>query len=194
MSQAIKRAIVMTAEYYGRQLSETVLEMYAEDLADLPADRVCVGYQQYRRNPTNKTFPLPAQIRELVAPEQFVAVETQAREIAARIMGAIPKFGWANPKEAQVFIGPEGWACVSRAGGWRYLCENTNARQAPMMQAQFRDQLEGSLRYGTHAVEKSIGALPSSEARGLESAGDILTRVLNAPKPPAPGGGEGQGA
>jgi hypothetical protein len=183
LSHKIKTAIIMTAEYYGRQLSETVLGMYAEDLADLPPDEVCAGYTQYRRNPANKTFPLPAQIRELVAPEQFVAVETQAREIAARIMGAIPKFGWANPKEAQVFIGPEGWACVARAGGWRYLCENTNARQVPMMQAQFRDQLEGSLRYGGAAVQAAIGAVSSAEARGLEPAGDVIARLLEASKP-----------
>lgn len=173
----------MTAEYYSRQLSETVLAMYAADLEDLEPDKVCAGYQQYRRNPQNRTFPLPAQIRELVNPEEFVAVETQAREIAARIMGAIPKFGWANPKEAQSYIGPHGWALVDRAGGWRYLCENTQARQVPMMIAQFRDQLEGTLRYSLPVVERTIAALPSAEARGLESVGEISQRLLLARTP-----------
>ncbi len=179
MSTRIKKAIIMAAEYYGRQLSETVLAMYAEDLADLDPAKVCDGYVQYRRNPANKTFPLPATIRELVNPDEFVAVETQAREIAARIIGGIPKFGWANPKEAQAYIGHEGWALVARYGGWRHLCETTTAKQAPMIQAQMRDQLEGTLRYGLQAIEQSIGAVSSAEARGnLESIGAVMDRLV----------------
>lgn len=181
LRKSLAKTIHATAIYYNRNLEPEVLTMMCDDLEDLDASSCIDAYSRWRKNPANKTFPLPAQIRELVAPEQFVAVETQAREIAARIMGSIPKFGYANPKEAQAFIGPEGWECVCRAGGWRHLCESVTTKQAPIMQAQFRDQLEGSLRYGTPAIEQSIGAVSSSEARGLESIGSLMDRMKLLP-------------
>lgn len=184
MSQSIKAAIIMTAEYYGRQISETVLAMYASDLEDLPADKVCDAYVRYRRNPANKTFPLPAQIRELVNPEEFVSVETQAREVAARIVGAISRYGWANAKEAQAFIGPEGWDLVKRSGGWSYLCENTGVSIQPTtLQAQLRDQLEGTFRYGLKAVERSLEIAPRESNPQLESASEILKRISTGDEP-----------
>lgn len=178
MSQELKKVILLTAVYYGRELKPEVLSMMADDLSDLdPA--VCIqAYGNWRRNPANKTFPLPAQIRELVNPEEFVSVETRAREIAARIVGAIPKFGWCNSKEAQVFIGPEGWALVQRSGGWSYLCERVGVSISPStLQAQLRDQLEGVLQYGAPTVAQSIGVGTKAEVKELELAGDILTRL-----------------
>lgn len=160
MSQAIKKAIVGTAEFYGRQISENVLGMYYEDLCDLPEDKVLDAYRRYRRNPANKQNPLPAQIRELVNPDEFVAPETKAREVAARVVSAIPKFGWNNGLEAQVFIGPEGWDVVQRQGGWAYLCEHVGLAISPTtLQAQIRDQLIGEFKHGKAVIEQSIGAV-----------------------------------
>jgi hypothetical protein len=181
----LRQVIAMTYTYYsrGQVASDDLVEMYAGDLSDLDPAACVDAYNRYRRNPANKIFPLPAQIRELVNPEEFVAPETMAREIAARIVGAIPKFGWANAREAQAYIGPDGWALVNRAGGWRHLCETTQTKQAPILQAQFRDQLEGSLRYGQGAVEESVGALDVPRARekaDLTRIGDVM-RLLPIP-------------
>lgn len=156
MSIAVKTAILNTAEFYGRQLSENVLGMYAEDLADLDPAAVCAGYAQYRRNPANRTFPLPAQIRELVCPEEFVAPEVKAREVAARIVGAISQYGWNNAREAQVYIGPVGWGAVLRQGGWSHLCEQTSKFNELTLQAQLRDQLMGVFKHGSGAIEHAI--------------------------------------
>lgn len=188
MSQAIKRAIVMTAEYYGRQISEPVLEMYCEDLADLDPQLVCAGYQQYRRNPANRIFPLPAQIRELVNPEEFVSAEVKARETAARICGAVTTFGWNNALSAERYIGPEGWDAVGRSGGWSYICENLGTRiSVTTFQAQIRDQLEGSFKYGSAAIENAIGAGSSERRKGeLTGMADILS-LLARPDDEEPG-------
>jgi hypothetical protein len=178
LKQKLKEVIALTCTYYGKQITEDLLQMYYEDLADLDPSLCINAYGQWRRNPENKFCPLPAQIRELVNPNEFVAVEAQAREIAARIVGAIPKFGWSGAKEAQVYVGPHGWEIVSRHGGWRYLCENVGLSINPTtLQAQLRDQLEGTLRYGSQVIESSIGALPESRARGgndLTPIGDAL--------------------
>lgn len=156
MNQQVMTAIIGTAEYYGRQLSEGVLKMYAEDLADLDPLAVCKAYVSYRRNPANRVFPLPAQIREIVAPEQHIGVEARAREIAARIVGGVTKHGWCNGKSAELDIGPEGWALVQRRGGWAHFCQNLTTKQAPIVEAQLREQLHGVLEYGP-ALEQAIG-------------------------------------
>lgn len=178
--------IALTYGYYrpGQTLQDAVLKMYAGDLADLDERKCIEAYHKWRRNPQNKTFPLPAQIRELVAPEQFVSVEAQAREIAKRICGAITKFGWNNGKSAQVYIGPEGWSAVQRCGGWSYLCENHGRFLNPTtFEAQVRDLLEGQLKYGMPVMEEKIQALSEAKSRGLEPIGDVLKQLTQGKDP-----------
>lgn len=162
----LREVIFLTWGYYraGQTLQDEVLAMYCDDLSDLDPQACMAAYRAYRRNPANKTFPLPAQIRELVAPGEFIAPEVMARETAARIVGAISKFGWNNSKEAQMYIGPEGWQAVQRQGGWSHMCEQTSKFNELTLQAQLRDQLIGVFKYGAHAIEQSIGI--SSDRRG----------------------------
>ncbi len=184
--QQLAKTIKATATYYGRTLDPEVLSVMCDDLSDLDMGKCIDAYSNYRRNPRNRTFPLPAQIRELVNPEEFIDAQTLAREIASRIVGAIPKFGWCNAREAEAFIGEQGWSAVTRAGGWRYLCENTQAKSIGILQAQLRDQLEGSLQYGQANVEKAIGVGTRRDAPAeLESGAEILKR-LTAPEPEKP--------
>lgn len=178
----LKEVILLTHEYYNRgaPLSDQVLLMYASDLSDLEPKKCIAAYEQYRRSPANKTFPLPAQIRALVNPEEFVTVEAKAREIAARICAAVPKFGWNNGSEARAFIGPEGWDVVQRQGGWQHLCEFFGWKINPSsFQAQVRDQVEASLHYGRQTIEESISAIPENRARRgtLENAKGILALI-----------------
>jgi len=163
----LHQAIIATFAYYnrGQTLEDMVLEMYVDDLSDLDPQACIAAYQQYRRNPANRTFPLPAQIRELVSPGEFISIETKAREIAARIVGAISMYGWNNSSQARLYIGPEGWGVVERSGGWSHLCQNTGLTIQPTtLLAQFRDQLEGTLRYSSAKIEHSIQALSPSAA------------------------------
>lgn len=187
--KTLREIIVLTHHFYhrGQPLLDEVVEMYVGDLADLDQAEVLSAYERWRRNPANRVAPLPAQIRELVNPEEFVAVESQAREIAARIVGAVPKFGWNNAARARMYIGEAGWELVERQGGWQYICENLGHRiNAATFQAQLRDLAEGSLRHGSHVIEQSIGALPERRARGeLKSMADILKLI---PAKPGSGG------
>lgn len=154
----LKQMIALTFAYYcrGQTLEDAVLALYAEDLADLDPQACIAAYAQYRRNPANRTFPLPAQIRELVCPEEFVAPEVKAREVAARIVGAISSYGYTNAREAQMHIGPEGWQAVLRQGGWSHLCEQTSKFNELTLQAQLRDQLIGVFKHGAIAIEQAI--------------------------------------
>lgn len=173
MIQALKEAIILTASYYGRTLSEPVLNMYIEDLQDLPTDQVIKAYREWRRNPRQTAFPLPGQIRGMVSPQ--VDPQHAAQEIAARITGAIAKFGWCNAREAEAFIGPVGWGIVQRQGGWSYICENHGLTIQPSaFQAQVRDQAAAELKYPSGAIARSLGITERARGGELQSIGELL--------------------
>lgn len=184
--QDLARAIAATSSYYGREIKPEVLSMMCDDLEDLDTEMVINAYSAYRRNPKNRQFPLPAQIREIVNPTDYITPEAKAAETAARIVAAVPKFGYTNPSEARSFIGEEGWQAIQRQGGWMFICENLGINiQLSAFQAQIRNQLESSFKFGTSAIEESIGALPESTVRGgdLISIGDWAKQALQGKGP-----------
>lgn len=178
----IKETIALTFAYYhpGQALDDAVLLMYAEDLADLDEHEVMRAYQIYRRDPNHTRFPLPAKIREIVCPQDYISAEDKAAEVAARICGAVSSYGWNNGRGAEAYIGPVGWQVVQRQGGWSYICENLGVRINPStFQAQLRKQLESNFKYGVNTIEESVGArITGDRGGGLVQIGDI-TKLLN---------------
>lgn len=172
----VKEVIALTAVYYGQQLPDPVLLMQADDLKDLPSEEVIKAYQTYRRNPKNVRMPLPAQIRAIVQPE--VDPDFAAREIADRIVGAVPKYGWPNGKDARLYIGEVGWSYVQRLGGWSWICESMGSTINPdSFKAQARESLKGHLLHSPQQIEKAITG--RAEPRpGLQSANDIMKSLL----------------
>lgn len=117
----IAKLITASAFYYHRQITPEVVNMMIDDLEGVPFNQLLWAYNSYRKNPKNRTFPIPAQIREMICPE--VTPDDQAREIASRITSAISKFGYSRGAEAREYIGQIGWEIVKRNGGWQPLCE-----------------------------------------------------------------------
>jgi hypothetical protein len=185
MSHELKKAIVLTLGYYGRSAMDEVIQMYVDDLADLDPRKCIAAYSRWRSNPANRTFPLPADIRVLVNPEEYVAPEAQAREIAGRVVGAAVNFGHTNAKKAQVYIGPVGWSIVQRYGGWLYICENLGCNfDVTTFQAQFRDQAEALLRYGPEAMDRAINTMPGAARKSeLTATGSVLELMSKRDEP-----------
>lgn len=125
----LSEVIVITASYYGKVISEQLLKMYLEDLSDLSDDEAIAAYRQYRKNPKNRFFPLPAQILEIARPE--VSEQSLAVDASAKILQAITNYGSWNSAEAKIFVGEQGWGAVQRMGGWSYLCENVGVSIQP---------------------------------------------------------------
>ena len=167
----------MYSAYYRSKLDDQVLIMYANDLEDLDFTLVKNALDQYRRNPKNKTLPLPAQIREIIQPE--IDSDSLAKEIASRITGAISKFGWSNSGSAREFIGEDGWAVVERSGGWMYLCENHGITiDHGTFQAQSRDLLKARLIHSPQALDDKVrltnGATSTKLVELLESTIKVI--------------------
>lgn len=148
----LKKGILLTAKYYGRDLPGEVITMMADDLSDLGFSDVLNAYTLYRRDPKNRSMPLPAQIREIIQP--VVNPTAQAREIVERIKHAITKFGYASGLEAHRYIGDIGWNVVRRSGGWHAVCESDIFSNSSR-QAQMRDSIADQITYGANLIPKT---------------------------------------
>jgi hypothetical protein len=133
---AYVRVIKAMADYYGRALSEDAMLMYLEDLQELSPDELSLACRQYRSNPENKFFPLPASLIAIVKGTQ--TPEDVGQDIATRIWEAMARHGWNNPDKARLYIGEAGWEVVKRFGGWLSLCEGTTMDSRGTLIAQMR--------------------------------------------------------
>lgn len=66
MNLEIAAIITALAEYYSKNLSDTQLEMYTQDLSDISPEALKSAAVMYRTNPKNSFFPLPGALREIL--------------------------------------------------------------------------------------------------------------------------------
>lgn len=151
----VKEMIILTATYYSKTLSEPLLAMYCDDLEGLPAQKIIDAYRAYRRDPRNRSFPIPAQIRAMI--ENEPTNDAIAREIVARIVSAIGSFGWNNSSEAKKFIGQTGWLAVDRIGGWSYLCQEYGLTIQPgQFMPQIKAVIQDRLDFGSNLENRAL--------------------------------------
>lgn len=129
--------IIATSAYYGQKLEDLVVQMYADDLSDLPLEQVRAAIAQLRRDPKINRFPLPATIRDRIHPAD--TLEADAREAASRIIQCVSSCGPYQPLEARSRIGSLGWYVVERMGGWWNVCEMLTYDNMAGLQAQWRE-------------------------------------------------------
>src|SRR4051812_7130242 len=176
---AIKTAYIHLAAYYGQNLSDRAIIMYAEDLSDLPVAAVLLAMRKLRREPGRRSCPLPSDVRRLVRPDN-ISDAAAANDIAARIGGALSRFGYTNPGPAEAHIGPVGWQVVKLMGGWRHLCNTITTEEMRAFYAQVRELARAQLEIGRVAkIARAVPPTLPEPARGggpraLESVGAIL--------------------
>lgn len=143
----LKEYLAHLSVYYQRPVPDIVLKMYVEDLQDLPFNQVRQSYDRYRRDPKNRTMPLPAQIRGMLEPQ--AEPENLARETVARILQAQDRFGYTWPKEAREFIGEVGWSVVQSYGGWENFCQGLGVHfSVDTFSAHARELIKGRIVHG----------------------------------------------
>ena len=179
---ALKKLIVGLAAYYGHQIDEFVVGMYAEDLIDLPLDSVLTAAREIRLDPKNTRFPLPAQIREKAAPN--VNDTDVARDVAARIFKAIARHGhnWSDkddawPAQPVADLGELGYEVVKRLGGWFRVCEFSSEVSGGVFMAQVRDLAESTLKAARAGSLGQAPALPAPK-REQSSLAPLSVRAL----------------
>lgn len=169
---------VMFSKTFPNSLWTTMLNA----VDDLPADQVCAVLDGWMVGKKARQFPLPIDVREEIQPP--IDDDTLAREAAARIAKAIPKYGFQSSamcREAREFIGELGWAAVERSGGWRYVCEHHGTRLLPAttFHAQVRDICNAQVKLAKAGMHDQPIGLPAAEGGDRETLLAIEGRLGN---------------
>lgn len=125
------------AEYYQSNASSLAIKMYARDTQNTSAQDLWQAWDEFRSTQKHTRMPLPMELKSILNPK--LDGDDQAREAAARIITAIPKFGYMNGGLAREFIGELGWEVVKLQGGWGYLCQHHQSENDGVLQAQCRE-------------------------------------------------------
>ena len=133
---SVVAAFCITAEYYGRPISDGVAQMYAHDVQDLDAQSVLNALSALRRDPKRRTCPLPAEVRAFL--DRGAGVPS-AEQMAARIAGAVSTYGHTNTTRARAHLGEVAWAAVQDMGGWHALCRRLQSAEISTFTAQTRE-------------------------------------------------------
>lgn len=177
----IAKILAGLAEYYGREITKAQMPMYVEDLLDLDLGELMAAILSYRRNPGNKFFPLPAQLRAMT--NQGASLEDEAALIASRIAGAISRIGPYRSADAREAIGEVGWSVVSHSGGWEATCNIQTMEELPILKAQWRREALALLNYKRRA--DGVAALQLGGATGVQgkltSISELLKKIPNNP-------------
>jgi hypothetical protein len=147
--------------YYGQNISDEVISLYAHHLADEPFDAVYAALRELNREKNRRTLPLPADVFAKLNPEN-TSLES-ARIAANNIIAAIPKFGHTNPTRAKEFIGDLGWLVVERMGGWHLVCQESDVSTIQIRLAQMRDLAESLHQQSKNGTLKLRPSLPSRQ-------------------------------
>lgn len=183
--QDVKKALLITSAYFGRDLPEAILKMQVEDIKSFcnePA-RVLAALTEYRLKTKQNRPPLPSDLLRILKPE--IDPDKAGNEIASRIFKAISLFGYTTPGEAKKYLGDEVWELVIRFGGWSYICQNLGTNRLPNSTffAQIRDtakslepgELQNAVKHLTGRGQKQIQSSRKNEV--LELTNSIIKNM-----------------
>ncbi len=135
----IAKALVILAEQTKENLSQERLAYMTAELMQHGADSVLIGIRKLMREA--RRFPTIAEIEEAMG-IKGISDASRAAEAAARIEGAIVKFGSAGGhekfKRQQEYMGELAWLVVERSGGYQHLCDTVDNDNLSTMKAQWR--------------------------------------------------------
>lgn len=169
---------ITLAAYYRTKLEDAAVRFYASDVAHIPVEKLMNLFEIYRRDPKNKTLPMPSWFLEQLNPSMSDPKD-QAREVASRISAAIAKFGWCNSGEAEKYIGSVGWKVVERYGGWQRVCESVGVEiDSAIFLAQTRDLSESMIKNQSREnFDQPVDFLENKKLQNLHGSNDLLKAI-----------------
>lgn len=123
----------------GFNLNDSLLEFYDQIFQPYGYDRVILALDELgHAMGQGAKFPMPATIKAKMGIVE-VSDESKARDISARIINAVSKYGWNNENDAKEHVGAIGWYVVEQQGGWRHVSDLLTDSNTSVFQAQWRD-------------------------------------------------------
>lgn len=173
---AVGKMWLALAEMHGREISQPALSLMLDAVSDLDGNKILVAMKEWAKNSKHSRHPLPGDLRQSLDPAGDP--DANAREAASRIIAAVSKYGYNNPKLAEKFIGELGWHVVSRFGGWMYVCENLGTTlDITSFQAQARDVAKATIVRGPEGITNAP-ALPKSDKITSLLHGNDMNKML----------------
>ena len=183
--------LILIAEQTRRELTDFTAEFYMKRLTEYGLKDACEALAKLAESA--KTFPTLAEIKEKMGVGD-VSEEAKSREIAARILSGIKRFGSIfgsgaetlparerKMKEIFDYLGPVGWKVVEMQGGWNYLTDIVAPNNSGQLQAQWRELAKSMFEKARYGVDLDLPpGLPESSVKKLESSKqDNVTRQCN---------------
>lgn len=170
----LKALLVVMGAYYGQELLDSVVTMYAEDLKDLSFEDVNRALTEYRRDPKNTRCPLPAMIRARIEPDSNP--ESEAIFISNLIVQAISRVGPYQLPDLP-WVAKE---IIKMEGGWENVCDLATNDNIGMLKAQWRG-LAKTLIERKSRTDRTLLPPPNSETIRIESMVKGILKEM--PKP-----------
>lgn len=161
------KLVFALGEYYSKQLTETQLRMYAEDLSAYAVNDISEAIKKYRCNPANEFFPLPAKLITLIKPH--MDDKDNAIDAVNRIIAAVSRFGWTNSQSAKEFMGELAWETCNRFGGWKSLCETLCGENEGILRAQLRELAGVVAKKSMRGELNLVPSLPTPETNQVKN-------------------------
>lgn len=139
-----------------------VREMVGTEKCLAAVERILLGRGDRDPFPSPRTF-----LNEALRDDKTT---TSPEEIAAKISGAIARFGHTNPEGARKFIGEIGWEIVQIEGGWSKLCGSTKEHQIPALKAQWRNLAQKKVEAKADQILQKMLSLPEERRQLSEDA------------------------
>lgn len=160
------------------KLDDFLFEIYDEGLQSLSYERRIFALKKIAM--TRKgydRFPSVRDIRE-AAGEVFDDPKddrSKATELANRVWDAIERFGYAQPEDAEQYLGPIGWAFVNNSGRWVSICSIEGERTTYI--AQWRDSIMSLLVKSRAGVP--LGTAPALDYGKITQLPDVVQKALH---------------
>jgi hypothetical protein len=185
---------ITVAAMYGKEILRPALKLMLDAIGDLPVEPVIKAFEGWVKTSKAKTYPLPADIRDLVTPS--VDDRNIALDLAKRISGAISRRGWTWPsnfhyegfasfEEAVIAeLGELAWVVICRRGGWQKIHDEYFEVDTGIFTAQLRDHIESVIKMAKAGILDTPPALPQPQnaelprLEGLTPIGQIGEGLL----------------
>lgn len=131
-------AMAKLAEFFGVDVGEEALVMYAIKLADHPLKDVLFAIEEMSNNTEfnrHNLLPISAHVLKILNPKS--SERDEANEAAARIISAARTYGRQGADAAREYIGEMGWYAV-KIVGWNTICDNP-VSENNILRAQLRE-------------------------------------------------------
>jgi hypothetical protein len=175
-AERIVSAVSACAEVAQRVVNDFGMDLWLESFLALSDEHFDRGMQFLRVCYKEQRLPKITDVECFARGE--LGGEDEAALVSDLIASAIIKFGLPNLEAAKNFMGELAWEVVQSVGGWSTVCAVESNKDLQIAKSQWRQTAKHVKQRALGGFLSSTPNLPKPPAKGLVSAADLITRML----------------